>query len=149
MIKALFSLAEKLKPCVIFIDEMDGFFGERSILDQSFIVGLKTQMMTYMDGLINKDSSIVFIGATNRLESIDPAIKRRMRTHLYINLPDQKERISLWKYYLKNHNVDYKRLAENSENLSGSDIHEACKLSYYMNNDLSTEVVIDAINNCL
>jgi SpoVK/Ycf46/Vps4 family AAA+-type ATPase len=150
VIKAVFTLANKIKPCVIFIDEIDGIFGERNILDQSFITGIKTQMLTYMDGIISRDPSVFIIGATNRLQSIDPAIKRRMRTHIEIPLPNKDDRKELFRYYLKNNeSIDYDKLSDTSIGFSGSDINEMCKIAYYTSDcDVSTDYVMDAIYDC-
>ena len=135
MIKALFSLAKKLKPCVIFIDEIDGIFAKRTMMDQSFVNGIKTQMLMHMDGFKSRNSGIVFVGATNRLDSIDPALLRRMRTHIYIPLPDYEERISMFKNFLCTED-DFSEISTQTAGFSGSDIYELCKLSHYSKKDL-------------
>ena len=149
MIKAVFTLAEKIKPCVIFIDEIDGIFGERSVFDQSFITGIKTQMLTYMDGIISRDPSVILIGATNRLKAIDPAIRRRMRTHIEIVLPDHDERKLLFLYYLRNNeSIDYDKLAEATVDFSGSDINEMCKIAYYTSEScITTDELLCAVKS--
>lgn len=150
MIKALFTLAKKIKPCVIFIDELDGIFSERSSFDQSFVNNIKTQMLMHLDGFIEKDTSIILIGATNRLSSIDPALKRRMRTHIEIPLPTDLEREDIFKCYLSNkEDIDYNLLALNTFGYSGSDIHEACKIAAYTYDEITTESLIDTIENYL
>lgn len=153
IIKALFTLADKLKPCVIFIDEMDGLFGERNALDQAFITNIKTQLLMLIDGLITRDSNIMLIGATNRLNSIDPAFKRRMRTHIHIPLPLHNDRIELFKYYFDNvsdADMNYETLADNTIGFSGSDISEVCKISSSLHDEpLCTEQVLHTIKNCL
>lgn len=149
MIKAVFTLAEKLKPCVIFIDELDGIFGERSTSDQSFITGIKTQMLTLMDGIISRDPSIIVIGATNRLNTIDPALRRRMRTHIEITLPESKDRESMFRHFLDyRENIDYAKLVDASIGFSGSDISEMCKIAQFMEDTITTNTVLDAIMNC-
>ena len=135
IVKAVFSLANKLKPCVIFIDEIDGMFGQRTTFDQSFVTGLKTQILNQMDGFVSHDPNVIFIGATNRLTSLDPALLRRMRTHIHIPLPSKEERIKMFQYYTKSDD-DYTDISEQTEGYSGSDIYELCKLSYYNNCDL-------------
>lgn len=129
LVNALFTLAEKLKPCVVFIDEIDGFFGKRNDFEQSFITNLKTLFYLKMDGLIKRDKSIIFVGATNRLESIDPAILRRMRLHVEISLPDWEARKEMLEEnfdgILK---FDIEELKTITAGLSGSDINELCKI---------------------
>lgn len=137
MIKALFSLAHKLKPCVIFIDELDGVFAQRTAFEQSFVTGIKTQLLTQMDGFISRDPGIIFIGATNRLSSLDPALLRRMKTHIHIPLPNLEERNEMFKHYLEQDD-DYAIISKKTEGYSGSDIYELCKLSYHNNKDLES-----------
>lgn len=146
MLSSLFSLANKIKPCVIFIDELDGFFGQRNVLDQSFVNSIKTQMLTLMDGFIKRDPQILFIGATNRLDIIDPAIKRRMRTHISVPLPNQKGREDIFKSYLKKNDLDYKLLANECQGLSGSDIYELCKITALQSLSENNELILNNDN---
>jgi len=129
LVNALFTLADKLKPCVVFIDEMDGFFGKRNDFEQSFITNLKTLFYMKMDGIIKRDNSIVFIGATNRLESIDPAMLRRMRVHVEISLPDWEARKNMLEENFDGIlDFDLDDLKTSTDGLSGSDINELCKI---------------------
>lgn len=152
MVKALFTLAEKLKPCVIFIDEIDGMFGERNAFDQYFVTNIKTQMLMQMDGIMSRDPSIIFIGTTNRLHSLDNALKRRMRTHIEVKLPTYSEIIEMYNYYLKDEDVsciDFDEIATMSTCFSGCDISEICKISLNMcdNESLHTEDILNVIND--
>ena len=133
IVSALMSLAQKIAPCVVFFDEMDGFFSVRNSIDQSFVNNLKTQMLTKMDGLTSQyqENRVVFMGTTNRLDQVDPAIKRRMRTHIFVPLPDQETRARMLELhvgaYEDKQGIDYLKVAEVCEGLSGSDIDELCK----------------------
>jgi SpoVK/Ycf46/Vps4 family AAA+-type ATPase len=127
ILNGLFSLAKKLRPCVVFIDELDGFFGHRNAFDQSFVTGLKTQMLQHMDGIDKRTSDIIVIGATNLIENIDKAVKRRMRLHIKIDLPDDETRKLMFTHHLKDMNLDCEKFVEKSRGLSGSDILEVCK----------------------
>lgn len=129
IINALFTLADKIKPAVIFIDEIDGFFSKRCDLDQSFVNNLKTFFYSKMDGIFSCDDSIIFIGATNRLHSIDDAMLRRMRLHLHIDLPNWEARQTLFEEHLKAiyPKYDFADIEEISEGLSCCDIEEICK----------------------
>ena len=91
ILKAYFTLADKLKPCILFIDELDGFLSVRNSMDQSEVNGLKTFFLTLMDGLLSRDSRIIVIGATNRIDNIDPAVKRRMSNHIYMGYPSKEQ----------------------------------------------------------
>lgn len=128
ILKGLFTLANKIKPCVIFIDELDGFFGHRTANDQSFVTGLKTQMLHHLDGIEGRSNDVIVIGATNMIENIDKAVRRRLRMHLLVDLPDIDTRKSMFEKYLHEFkDINYEELGKLSNGLSGSDIYEVCK----------------------
>ena len=88
--EAIFSLALKVQPVIIFIDEIDSFLRSRRMDDHECTSTIKTQFMTLWDGLSTMQSQqnrILIIGATNRPEDVDPAILRRMPQMFYIGLP--------------------------------------------------------------
>jgi len=128
LLKALFTVAEKLKPCIVFIDELDGFAGPRNLLDQTHVTGLKTQLLLHMDGLLGRDGSVIFIGATNMLHNIDPAVKRRMRLHVRVDLPTAEDITKLIEKTVK---VRSSKIGIECEcrNFSCSDVAELCKLA--------------------
>jgi ATP-dependent 26S proteasome regulatory subunit len=128
---ALFSLAEKLKSCVIFMDELDGFGSSRSVFDQSHVNNLKTLLLQRMDGVASLKGRIIFIGATNNLDGIDPALRRRMRLHIKIDLPDTIAIKCLIKTQTTVENVDSIASACCAKNASGSDISQLCVLAQY------------------
>ena len=79
MVRALFSLAEKLQPAIIFIDEIDSFLRSRQSGDHEVTGMMKAEFMSLWDGLTTaEDSQILILGATNRPNDIDSAIIRRM-----------------------------------------------------------------------
>uniref|UniRef100_A0A667ZLA2 Outer mitochondrial transmembrane helix translocase n=1 Tax=Myripristis murdjan TaxID=586833 RepID=A0A667ZLA2_9TELE len=85
---AVFSLAVKIQPCIIFIDEIDSFLRNRSSLDHEATAMMKAQFMSLWDGLDTCTSSQVMVmGATNRPQDVDPAILRRMPTTFHVGLP--------------------------------------------------------------
>ena len=98
-VKAVFSLARRLSPCVIFLDEVDSLFGARTShgsgggLSHNHIL---TEFMQEMDGLTsaiaNRDKRIIVIGATNRPFDLDDAVLRRLPRRLLIDLPGEEER---------------------------------------------------------
>ena len=129
LIKSLFSLANKINPCVIFIDEIDGILGKRNDLDQSFINEVKTIFLAEMDGITEKSPNVIFIGATNKLNSIDKAVKRRMRLHIEVPLPDLESRKKILNIHLGKYKIDLDQISKDTEGFSGSDLFELCKLS--------------------
>ena len=154
MLKAVFTLADKIKPCVIFIDEIDGIFGKRNILDQTYVNSLKTMFLREMDGFIEKDPSILVIGTTNKLNNIDDAVLRRMRIQFYVGLPtDEDIEAMLSKLLYQFPKIDCKKLANELSGFSGSDIQELCKYSAHKSLIKSTsntfEITSDTVLECI
>jgi len=133
MVHAIFSLANKVKPCVVFFDEIDGLCGTRNIFDQSHVTSVKTTLLGELDGIHKRDPGIIVFGATNRLDNLDPALKRRMRLHIEVGLPDKDAREAIINKVCKGEplddNVNMDKLAKKTEGMSGSDLHELCKLA--------------------
>ncbi|MBN3321303.1 ATD1A protein, partial [Atractosteus spatula] len=103
---AVFSLAVKIQPCIIFIDEIDSFLRSRSSMDHEATAMMKAQFMSLWDGLeTGSDCQVMVMGATNRPQDVDPAILRRMPTTFQINLPSQKQRQDILKLILAGENV--------------------------------------------
>lgn len=76
---AVFSLAEKLQPCIIFIDEIDSLLRVRASQDHEATAMMKAQFMSLWDGLITDPRKVVIVmGATNRPKDMDGAILRRL-----------------------------------------------------------------------
>ena len=95
--EAIFSLALKVQPVIIFIDEIDSFLRSRRMDNHECTSTIKTQFMTLWDGLstaMQSQNRILIIGATNRPEDVDPAILRRMPQMFYIGLPVNIQNIS-------------------------------------------------------
>lgn len=129
IIKALFSLANKINPCVIFIDEIDGILGTRNDYDQSLVNEIKTIFLAEMDGIISRNPKVICIGATNKLHSIDKAVKRRMRLHIEVPLPDLESRKQILNLHLGKYKLDLDQILKDTDGYSGSDLFELCKLS--------------------
>ena len=131
ILKALFAYAAAHRPAVIFIDEIDGVFAKRSLTDQNMVSGLRSTMLSEMDGITERHPDVLVIGTTNNLKAIDPAILRRMRTHIYVPLPDKEARLHMFHSHLDTCAGDIKwdTLADTTEGMSGSDIFEICKLA--------------------
>ncbi|CDO71236.1 hypothetical protein BN946_scf184863.g32 [Trametes cinnabarina] len=96
LVRAVFSLARRLSPCVVFIDELDALFGARLSRESGNSLahrGVITEFMQEMDGLkSSKDSNVIVIGATNRPFDLDDAVLRRLPRRLLVDLPGEKER---------------------------------------------------------
>jgi SpoVK/Ycf46/Vps4 family AAA+-type ATPase len=144
----VFTLAEKLQPCIIFIDEIDTFLRSRDEDGHEVTNMMKAQFMILWDGLYSrKDStSVMVLGATNRPSDVDEAIRRRMPAMFEIPLPNRKQRKALLKFMLKNEtldgDVDVEKLAELTEHFSSSDLKELCRNAVFTPvRDLSSEIM--------
>lgn len=131
LVAALFSLARKLQPSIIFIDEIDSFLRERATGDHEVTGMMKAEFMTLWDGLTSSTDRIMVLGATNRPTDIDSAILRRMPKRYAVRLPDPEQRRKILKIMLadvrldKNFNLD--AIVKRTEGFSGSDLKEICR----------------------
>ncbi|MBN3302720.1 ATD1B protein, partial [Amia calva] len=129
---AVFSLAIKLQPSVIFIDEIDSFLRSRSSSDHEATAMMKAQFMSLWDGLdTDFNCQVIVMGATNRPQDLDSAILRRMPTRFHINQPNLRQREEILKLILENENVesivDLRVVAKETDGFSGSDLREMCR----------------------
>ncbi|XP_076183671.1 outer mitochondrial transmembrane helix translocase [Ptiloglossa arizonensis] len=129
---AVFSLAVKLQPCIIFIDEIDSFLRARNSQDHEATAMMKAQFMSLWDGLITDPScTVIIMGATNRPQDLDRAILRRMPATFHIGLPNELQRMQVLDLILENEptdeDVDTLKLAKMLEGFSGSDLQELCR----------------------
>jgi len=92
-IRDIFEEAEKTAPAIIFIDELDAIAPKREDVQGEVERRVVSQLLTMMDGLKSRGKVIV-IGATNRVNAIDPALRRpgRFDREIEINVPDKKGR---------------------------------------------------------
>jgi len=108
-VTAIFSLAAKLAPCVIFLDEVDAVFGNRAgagaMVVDSLMLQLKSQFLAHWDGLESKSDHIVLVGATNRPQALDPAFLRRFATKLHIPQPNAEQLTDIFKKKFNNNDM--------------------------------------------
>ncbi|KAG6333127.1 hypothetical protein ID866_5967 [Astraeus odoratus] len=136
LVRAVFSLARRLSPCVVFLDEIDALFGARTSAHNSGGViahrGVITEFMQEMDGLKSRagEERVIVIGATNRPFDLDDAVLRRLPRRLLVDLPGEKEREGILKILLRDEilspDIDLKALAKRTESFSGSDLKHLC-----------------------
>ena len=134
LIRAAFSLAEKMSPCILFIDEMDMLFRMRSSSDHEASAAMKGEFLQLWDGLLTRDrggAAIMVLGATNRPYELDEAVLRRMPRQLQFELPAVDERRLILQLMLNDvrldEDVSVDVIAEESEGYSGSDLKELCR----------------------
>ncbi|KAF5391463.1 hypothetical protein D9757_002014 [Collybiopsis confluens] len=135
LVHAVFSLARKLAPCVIFLDEIDALFSARQSMRESGGAfahrGIITEFMQEMDGLkTSRDDNVIVIGATNRPFDLDDAVLRRLPRRLLVDLPGVAERQEILKILLRQEilgkDLDLTVLAKETESFSGSDLKHLC-----------------------
>lgn len=137
LVKALFLLARKLSPSIIFIDEIDSILGQRTDGEADSMRRIKNEFLVLWSALSSaaagRDSSdedakrVLILGATNMPWAIDEAARRRFAKRVYIPLPERETRkMQLRKLLeLQNHTLldkDFESLTDLTEGFSGSDI---------------------------
>merc|ERR1719184_777956 len=134
-VRDVFDKARNASPCIVFFDELDAIARARG--GSSGDAGgagdrVMNQLLTEMDG-INATKQIFVVGATNRPDIIDPAIKRpgRLDQVIFVDLPDFPARISIFQACLRKSpldpDVDLAHMAEQTNGYSGADIGGICK----------------------
>ena len=91
MVRTMFAIAAIHQPSVVFIDEIDSLLCARSESDQESSRRIKTEFLVQLDGantFAGEDARILIIGATNRPDDLDEAVRRRLGKRLYIPLPN-------------------------------------------------------------
>jgi len=129
-VRQLFGKAKAAGKAIIFIDEIDaigkkrgvGYTGGHQEQEQTL-----NQILTEMDGF-DRNTNIVVMAATNRPDTLDPALLRsgRFDRKVYVRAPMQEERVLIFEYYLKNKKYDtdvsLESLAKRTSGLVGADI---------------------------
>ncbi|KAI9331784.1 P-loop containing nucleoside triphosphate hydrolase protein [Zopfochytrium polystomum] len=93
LVHALFSLAKKIQPVIVFIDEIDSFLKERKQEDHDTTRRIVAEFLSMWDGLAaGGPSQILVLGATNRPKDIDPAFLRRLPKRFPLALPNATQR---------------------------------------------------------
>ncbi|KAK1143499.1 hypothetical protein N8T08_006305 [Aspergillus melleus] len=124
-VKAIFTLAKKLSPCIVFIDEADAIFCSRTgASSRTSHRELINQFLREWDGM--NDLSAFIMVATNRPFDLDDAVLRRLPRRLLVDLPTEQDRLSILKIHLKEEtldsSVDLAELARRTPLYSGSDL---------------------------
>ncbi|PHU15982.1 hypothetical protein BC332_17187 [Capsicum chinense] len=136
-IKAVFSLASKIAPSIIFVDEVDSMLGRRENPEKHQAVRrLKNKFMLNWDGLRTKDTErVLVLAATNRPFDLDEAVIRRLPRRLMVNLPDAPNRAKLLIVILAKEefaqDVDLESVASMTDGYSGSDLKNLCATAAY------------------
>jgi transitional endoplasmic reticulum ATPase len=155
-IKNLFDEARENAPSIIFIDELDAMVPNRN---DSNVNHMNTSAVNEFLAQMNNcgDDGVFIIGATNRPNSIDPAILRagRLDKVIYLPPPDFEARELMFKLYLEKRpreiGLDYSVLAKATENYVSSDIKflcdEASRKALKLKSRISKEILLNTISN--
>ncbi|XP_060178403.1 uncharacterized protein LOC132608500 [Lycium barbarum] len=131
-VKAVFSLASKIAPTVVFVDEVDSMLGRReNPCEHEAMRKMKNEFMVNWDGLRTKDKErVLVLAATNRPFDLDEAVIRRLPRRLMVNLPDAPNREKILRVILAKEelapNVDLEAIANMTDGYSGSDLKNLC-----------------------
>eukprot|EP00172_Hildenbrandia_rubra_P004054 Plantae.Rhodophyta-Hildenbrandia_rubra.ctg7472.p1 GENE.Plantae.Rhodophyta-Hildenbrandia_rubra.ctg7472~~Plantae.Rhodophyta-Hildenbrandia_rubra.ctg7472.p1 ORF type:complete len:818 (+),score=194.61 Plantae.Rhodophyta-Hildenbrandia_rubra.ctg7472:193-2646(+) len=130
-LRKAFEEAEKNAPAIIFIDEVDSIAPKREKTQGEVERRIVSQLLTLMDGLKAR-SHVVVIAATNRPNSIDPALRRfgRFDRELDIGVPDETGRLEILRIHTKNMkldpDVDLEQCSKETHGFVGSDLAQLC-----------------------
>jgi len=131
-IRDIFEDAEKNAPSIIFIDEIDAIAPKREDVQGEVERRVVSQLLTMMDGLKSR-GKVVVIGATNRVNSIDPALRRpgRFDREVSISVPDKKGRLNILKIHTRNmpmaKDINLDMLAGRTHGFVGADLSALTK----------------------
>ncbi|CAH9110247.1 unnamed protein product [Cuscuta europaea] len=135
-VRALFTLAAKVSPTIIFVDEVDSMLGQRTrVGEHEAMRKIKNEFMTHWDGLLTKPGErILVLAATNRPFDLDEAIIRRFERRIMVGLPSAENREKILRTLLakeKVEDIDFKELATMTDGYSGSDLKNLCITAAY------------------
>ena len=131
-IRNLFEEAEKNAPSIIFIDEIDAIAPKREDTYGEVERRMVSQLLTVMDGL-NARGRVIVIGATNRQNSLDPALRRpgRFDREITIGVPNKEGRLKILKIHTRNmpltKDVDLEAISSKTHGFVGADLESLCK----------------------
>mmetsp|Transcript_41130 Transcript_41130/g.94878 ORF Transcript_41130/g.94878 Transcript_41130/m.94878 type:complete len:787 (+) Transcript_41130:308-2668(+) len=130
-LRKAFEEAEKNAPAIIFIDEIDSIAPKRDKTNGEVERRIVSQMLTLMDGLKSR-ANVVVIGATNRPNSIDAALRRfgRFDREIDIGVPDENGRLEIFRIHTRNmkldEDVDPESIARETHGFVGADMAALC-----------------------
>lgn len=133
LLRALFTVARRKQPSLIFIDEIDSILTKRCENDQEHTRKLKTEFLVQFDGVAtDKSDNVTIIAATNLPQELDEAAVRRFEKKIYVGLPDFETRKQLLRRTLTKlpnkltpEHVD--KVCSDTMGYSASDLNALCK----------------------
>ena len=133
-LRAIFEEAEEKSPSIIFIDEIDSIAPKREDVYGEVERRVVAQLLSLMDGLEDR-GQVVVIAATNRVNAIDPALRRpgRFDREVEIGVPDINDRVEILQIHVRGmpltEDIDLIKIAENTHGFVGADLSALTKES--------------------
>jgi len=134
LVREIFNLAKTKAPTILFIDELDAIGSQRLKIATSGdreVQRTLMQLLSELDGFEQR-GDVKIIGATNRVDILDPALLRPGRFDRMIDfpIPDEEARMAIFKIHARNlhkeENINLKKLVESTEGATGADIKAIC-----------------------
>jgi transitional endoplasmic reticulum ATPase len=131
-IREIFTQAEENSPSIIFIDEIDSIAPKRDEVSGELEKRIVSQLLTLMDGMKSR-GKVVVIAATNRPDSIDPALRRpgRFDREVEIGIPDDEGRFDILSIHTRgmpiNEKVNLKQISKTTHGFVGADLEVLSK----------------------
>lgn len=134
MIREMFNYARDHQPCIVFMDEIDAIGGRRFSEGTSADREIQRTLMELLNQMDGFDSlgKVKIIMATNRPDTLDPALLRpgRLDRKIEIPLPNEQSRLEVLKIHgnkiTKHGDIDYESIVKLSEGFSGADLRNVC-----------------------
>ncbi|QUC65676.1 CDC48 family AAA ATPase [Nitrosopumilus sp. K4] len=131
-LREIFTQAEENAPSIIFIDEIDSIAPKREEVSGELEKRIVSQLLTLMDGMKSR-GKVVVIAATNRPDSIDPALRRpgRFDREIEIGIPDEEGRLEILNIHTRgmplDKNVVLEKISKITHGFVGADLEVLCK----------------------
>lgn len=131
-LREIFEEAQQSAPSIIFIDEIDSIAPKREEVTGEVEKRVVSQLLSLMDGLQSR-GKVVVIGATNRLNALDPALRRpgRFDREIELGVPDRQGRLDILHIHTRgmplDEKVDLAKLANTTHGFVGADLEALCK----------------------
>ncbi|XP_027131638.1 nuclear valosin-containing protein-like isoform X3 [Larimichthys crocea] len=134
-LRELFDMAVSSAPCIMFIDEIDAITPKREVASKDMERRIVAQLLTCMDDLnsLTVTAQVLVIGATNRPDSLDPALRRagRFDREICLGIPDEAARLRILKTLCRKlklpEDFDYQQLARLTPGYVGADLMALCR----------------------
>lgn len=107
LIAAVWTLAYKIQPTILFIDEVDSLLGARRSMEHEATTAMKTEFMQLWEGFETMaNNNVVVLGATNKRDALDDAVLRRFSLQYEVKLPGLTQREAILKLMLRRHGAE-------------------------------------------